>query len=309
MKMLTALRIAVISIACVILVALISLDYTSRFANTDIRNTSVTITNMMKTSGGSGVVVGLLPNESEILTNFHVCDVIKDSGGFVNTVEGSFLINSFLQDNVHDLCIIKINTRLSEFVQISSTSPKMFDELTSVGHPKLLPTIVNKGHLSSKQVINVLWKIKPCEKEDFEKDPMACIFLGGIPSLRTFEASASSLLTQPGSSGSGVFDKNNRLTNLVFAGSGDMAFGFLVPFEYVAGFYNTHGMDKSKKFFKTIDYTKSLDQMMKEEKGRQDFKQNLKDNCKKIEQTPSNELDSLKRTCESILKSINWGSL
>ena len=63
-----------------------------------------------------------------------------------------------------------------------------------------------------------------------------CVMLGGLPVIKNYEAQPISATIQPGSSGSAVFDSNGHIAGLVFAGSGDIGYGFVVPQEYVKYF-------------------------------------------------------------------------
>jgi hypothetical protein len=66
-----------------------------------------------------------------------------------------------------------------------------------------------------------------------------CAIIGKLPVVRRFDARLVSNLIQPGSSGSGVFNHEGELSGVIFAGTGDFSYGFIVPYEYVANFLNT----------------------------------------------------------------------
>lgn len=198
--------------------------------------TTAMITNMERNSGGSGVVLESNPSESLVLTNSHVCEVAK-KGGMVHTETKSAIIVSFKQSEAHDLCLIKVKSDLGINTELASSAPAAFSKASVAGHPLLLPTIITDGHFSHKMVIPVLFRIKKCEQEDLEGDnAFLCMFFGGIPMIRIFEAQAVSATIQPGSSGSAVFNENGQISGLVFAGSGQLAYAFVVPHEYIKYF-------------------------------------------------------------------------
>jgi hypothetical protein len=273
------------------------------FTNNDesnITDTSVTILNMLKNSGGSGVVVGLLDGESEILTNRHVCQLVKDNGGYVISPEGEFLVTKTYASELHDMCIVVISARLSKKANISQKFPQMYDKIVNVGHPKLLPTTITDGYFSSKIRVDIMVDLRECSDEDWKKYPDVCLFVGGMPIIRKYEATSTSVLIQPGSSGSGVFNANKELIGLIFAGSGSLGFGLMVPYQYVTAFYSTNGNGKNRDLFISPNYTKSYNQLLEEQKKQRKFKQEIKNRCL------STKNEKIKPICNVILNTLMW---
>lgn len=202
----------------------------------ELAETSATITNLAGNSGGSGVVLKSRPSESLILTNSHVCNVVKN-GGFVITERKQARVVSYRQSNAHDLCIIKVRVNLHVNTAISNDAPDNFSKAVVVGHPKLSPTIITEGHFTHRISIPVLTDIRKCDEEDYKSGlGMFCIFLGGVPVIKVYEADPVSATIQPGSSGSPVYNEKGDISGLVFAGSGDLAYGYTVPLEYIKYF-------------------------------------------------------------------------
>lgn len=199
--------------------------------------TTAMITNLEGNSGGSGVVLESNADESLVLTNSHVCEVTRN-GGIVRTDTKSAIVVSFQQSEIHDLCLIKVKADLGINTKIADNAPQLFSKASIAGHPQLLPTIVTEGHFSHKVIIPVLFKIKKCEDKDYDNPDlgMFCLFFGGIPIIRIFEAQPVSATIQPGSSGSAVFNSEGNISGLVFAGSGQLAYAYIVPLEYVKFF-------------------------------------------------------------------------
>ncbi len=54
--------------------------------------------------------------------------------------------------------------------------------------------------------------------------------------IKSYEAIAVSNTIQPGSSGSSVYNRRERIGAVIFAGAGDFGYGFAVPHEYVYNF-------------------------------------------------------------------------
>lgn len=201
------------------------------------QDTTVMITNLSENSGGSGSIVFVSKTVSAVLTNGHVCEVVKE-GGYVHTDKDKHLVSSYQVSRIHDLCLVYVSADLHKAAKLSAFVPAPFDEATTSGHPKLAPTIVSKGHFSFKRVISVLTGTRPCtEAEQQSEDTVLfCAFLGGVPIVKTYESVVVSTLVQPGSSGSAVYDLNGNISAVIFASSGDLSYGYAVPYEYVYRF-------------------------------------------------------------------------
>lgn len=198
---------------------------------------TVMITNLTENSGGSGTILSSSTHLSVILTNAHVCEVVKN-GGYVHSYLGKHFVTSYIQSELHDLCLISVkdDLRVSTPIAIKSAGP--YDSAYVSGHPHLLPTIVTKGWFSTKIVVSVMTKVKECTPEQASNidTGLFCLILGGIPVIKTYEATPVSALIQPGSSGSAVYNDTGQLSAVIFAGSGDIGYGLAVPHEYVLDF-------------------------------------------------------------------------
>lgn len=201
---------------------------------------TVKITNLAGNSGGSGSIVEASSAGSVVLTNAHVCGVVK-SGGLVHTLDGkSHFVVSYKESTKHDLCLIEVADDLKVHARLGDEAPKMYDTAITSGHPQLLPNIITYGHFSEKKIIQVMTGWKDCTKADLENPNTAffCIFVGKLPIVKTYEAIAVSTLIQPGSSGSAVYGDNGKIEAVIFAGAGEIGFGFAVPYEFVSAFLN-----------------------------------------------------------------------
>jgi S1-C subfamily serine protease len=204
----------------------------------DIVSNSVTITNIAGTSGGSGTVLHSSETYSEVLTNSHVCNVVKH-GGKVTGPAGSFLVASFGQSKVHDLCLLSVEGNLKAETKIADEAPTAYYESASIsGHPQLMPTVVTKGHFSGRRTISVMRGMKACTPEQ-QNDPntgIICALVGGFPDIMQYDSTLVTATIMPGSSGSGVYNSKNELSAVVFAGAGDLAYAWTVPYESMKNF-------------------------------------------------------------------------
>lgn len=205
--------------------------------NQEYSFTSVMITRYDGRSGGSGVILSSSKSSSKILTNAHVCEVVKN-GGIVRSDYAKGIVKNYKVSTVHDLCLITTNNNFKVNTVVAKDAPEIYEDATAVGHPHLLSTIVTKGHFSEKGLVTIMVGTKKCTVEDSSNPKFApyCAFFGVIPIVKTYESQTASCTIMPGSSGSPVFNANGEIAGLVFAGSGDFGFSQLVPYEYISNF-------------------------------------------------------------------------
>lgn len=207
--------------------------------NQEFSSTSVMITKYDGRSGGTGVIISSERNQSKVLTNAHVCSLLKN-GGIIRSDNMKGVVKSFQVSEIHDLCLITTNTNFRINTVISEIQPEVYDDAIVSGHPHLLPNIVTHGHFSQKEIVNILTGFRKCKLTDvFGENVEYCQHLGVIPIIRSLEAQIVSATIMPGSSGSAVFNAKGELSGLVFAGSGDFGYGMIVPQEYIVSFFET----------------------------------------------------------------------
>lgn len=261
----------------------------------DPKNSSVMITNKDQTHGGTGIVFESRRSGTRILTNDHVCRAIKD-GGLVKTETQTYQVESYLESDVSDLCMIYVAANLHRNVDLSEITPKMFDEAEVVGHPGLLPTVVTQGHFSGREIISVIVGFKECTEEDAQ-DPLKallCAFLGGLPIQKSYESVLVTATIMPGSSGSGVYNSHGQLSGVVFAGQGDLGYAWIVPYEQVMKFVN---VEVHKKKFVNIDQTVPLF-------GQRVQKRiDVRDALKKCNTTSNPKLE---KVCSILKRDVMW---
>lgn len=202
---------------------------------TNATRSTVTITNLDQTSGGSGAILAHNHVVSTILTNAHVCGVVAN-GGYVITDKGTkHVVVRYLKSKTHDLCLIYVAEDLKHSVPVASVPPKKFQPAKIIGHPSLFPTVITTGHFSDKSVIQVTTGMRACTQEDLE-DPMValfCMFFGGLPTVTNYESILVSATIMPGSSGSSIYNESGEVSAVAFAGQGSLGYAFAVPLEYL----------------------------------------------------------------------------
>ncbi len=194
------------------------------------------VTRMDGRSGGSGVILHSSPAGSEVLTNGHVCGVVKN-GGRLTTNTTSAIVASYKLSKYHDLCIISTKENLGVSTRVANSPPNPEDEAIVSGHPALFPTIITRGHFTQHMIIQVMTGMRACTEDEEKGDlAMVCVFLGGIPIVKQYDSQLVSSTIMAGSSGSPVFNSSGEISGLIFAGAGDLSYGFIVPQEYVRYF-------------------------------------------------------------------------
>jgi S1-C subfamily serine protease len=208
-------------------------------------------------SGGTGVIISSSKNNSRILTNAHVCELIKN-GGLIRSERTKGIVKTYQISRIHDLCLITTNTNFKVNTVLANAEPDTYDDAVISGHPHLLPNIVTYGHFSQKELVVIMTKLRPCKIEDTMNADTApyCQIFGGIPVVRQFEAQVVSATIMPGSSGSAVFNSKGEISGLVFAGSGNFGYAMIVPYEYIANFFDVELLEIPVKYPNTdIDLT------------------------------------------------------
>jgi len=205
----------------------------------EFSKTAVMITRFDGRSGGSGVIISSRKNESKILTNKHVCQVVK-TGGIVRNDEKKAVVKYYQESNLHDICLITVNSNFKINTVLATEEPDIYDDAIVSGFPRLLPNIITLGHFSQKEMINIMTGMRMCTPEE-QQNPLTstiCGILNGFPIIKMYEAQVVSNTIQPGSSGSAVFNKNGEIAGLVFAGSGEFGYGHIVSYEYLITFFD-----------------------------------------------------------------------
>jgi len=267
----------------------------------DLTASSVTVTNIAGTSGGTGIILSSSETSSTILTNSHVCKVVE-KGGLVTGRAGSFLVATYKHSNSHDLCLITVDGNLRTSTKIAAKAPIPYYENALIsGHPGLMPNVITGGHFSGRKVIAVMRGIKPCTEEQ-KADPgtaLLCLLVGGVPDVNQYDSTLVTATIMPGSSGSGVYNENKELAGVAFAGSGNLGYAWTVPFESMKNFIDKEAATLEAK---RPDNTLGASIAGGEKKGTSEsiLMQKLKDTCA----TPNKE--KLRDFCQLVDDDIVW---
>lgn len=259
-----------------------------------LAKTTVMVTRLDGRSGGSGVILQSSKNGSDILTNMHVCEVVKN-GGKLTTDTQSANVSSYQASKVHDLCLIHTTTDLGVSTVVASQPAVPYSEAVVSGHPSLYPTLITRGMFSQRVTIPIMYGVRECTEQEWGSElGLVCLFMGGIPVIKIFEAQVISPTIMPGSSGSAVFNAAGEISGLVFAGAGDLSYGFIVPLEYINNFLNNE--------LQNLEINLPNNELNITEI----FKKNSTIKLKELKEICSQTIDNiqLKQVCELVSRSI-----
>jgi S1-C subfamily serine protease len=224
-----------IIIGIIVLVGCMSRGIKVPVTTADYAKTSAMITLPEKNSGGSGVILTSNTSMSTVLTNKHVCQLIQN-GGLVITDQGEYPVHSFRVYKRHDLCLVTVLANLHTSNKLADVPPTIYSNITIAGHPALMPTMVTTGHFANKMIISLMVGVQKCDGTESNDEQLMCLITGKKPLIQAHQAVPVTATIMPGSSGSGAFNDKGEIAGLVFAGSGDLSYGLLVPYEYVKDF-------------------------------------------------------------------------
>jgi len=228
---------------------------------TNLGDSSVMIVNHEVTHGGTGIILRSTSGESSILTNDHVCRAIN-TGGIVISPTGTYQITKMLESELSDLCLISVAADLGVNTKIAQKAPEFYEEAQVSGHPALMPNVISTGHFSGRSIIQVMTGVRKCTDEELSGQlGIICAFFGGIPVVKNFESILVTATIMPGSSGSGVYNKDKELSGVVFAGKSDFGYAWTVPYEQVVNFlFKEHKHLKTKVVSQEINILKEVGQ-------------------------------------------------
>ncbi len=261
---------------------------------TNIQENAAMITNRAMTSGGTGIVMLSENQGSFVLTNDHVCQLVKN-GGVVVSNKTNYQVVSYLESAVNDLCLIYVSDNLHQETDVAVKAPELFSHAVVSGHPALMPTVISEGEFSDKKIIDVVMGFKPCSEEDLNNPStgLMCLFAGGLPLIKSYEAELVSATIMPGSSGSGVYNTQNQLVGVVFAGSGEFGYAWIMPYQALVNFLY---VEVPKTQFKLVNQEVNILQ-------EQDQAHKIKSMKKKCITTVDSKYDYI---CNIVKNSVIW---
>lgn len=204
------------------------------------RKSVVKLTNLERTSGGTGFYLQTPQGKVVTLTNAHVCGLAK-SGIILSTngADTNVLEIQAVYEN-HDLCILTAPESATPLKIASSVRDT--EEIFVLGHPHLEPKSLVRGQVAGVMNVEIVVGVNlECKGSGYKKvevptDSLLRIF--GIESfcVRSLETNPITANTLPGNSGSPVLNGYGHVVGVLFAGREGSGRGYIVPLEYVQKF-------------------------------------------------------------------------
>lgn len=222
-------------------------DYHYSYIRNHVASKVVKITEQYLRSGGTGVHVNTPHGQTLILTNAHVCEVENEKGVvFVTDESGRTMPRRVIEKSEFtDLCIVEGMPGASG-LNLGS-KPSIGEIVAVIGHPRLAPTTVSRGELTSQQLITVLdHALNPNDPKDTCNLPKNKIvtmmsFFGPVEVCAIeINAYLSNIVILPGNSGSPLVNKYGNLIGLAFAGDNEVHWAAIVAFEDIEKFLGNY---------------------------------------------------------------------
>ena len=168
------------------------------------------VMNLDQRVGGTGFSIKTALGKTVVLTNEHVCGI--EAYKIVKTPTRKYRLKVLKVSTKHDLCIIEGLPEMGT-LSLGNTS-SIGDTIAIVGHPRLTPLQVSRGHITT--------------------DIMKEVFSEGILNVQYTNAPA-----YPGNSGSPVVNFFGNVVGILFAGYGPHM-GMIIPVKDVKLFLDNN---------------------------------------------------------------------
>lgn len=223
--MLKHLKIAIASIvtaSATLLLAINAPQIHNSYLRYEVGNSVVQVLRPDGQGGGTGFAVKAASGKEYIATNKHVCEAAINGWMKISQQGGiSGFKKVVYKDNIHDLCLIEGDKRLSP-LDIGS-NPSKGDFIHIVGHPGLRQLTVSSGEYIGPDFVTLLDNVKTraqCKGTVEEAPPIMQILLGiEFLCIRKYSSFATTAVAYPGNSGSPVVNKYGNVIGVLFAGS------------------------------------------------------------------------------------------
>ncbi len=187
-------------------------------------------------SGGTGFELQGPSGRTYTVTNRHVCGLAEN--GIMSAqskyTQRTTLLRILEISKDHDLCILEGIPNVTGY-KVAATPAHNYEAVYAIGHPHLAPNTYSSGLVRERTPIELLADIKDmkdCVGKLKIREVPVFIFVIQV-CIEEVDSISTSMVIYPGNSGSPVFNDDNYVVGVVFAGSNEDHYGFYVPYEYL----------------------------------------------------------------------------
>lgn len=190
----------------------------------------VKVTNQAGTGGGTGFYVKAPSGAIYLLTNAHVCRDDEKEGRYVGNVP---VVTIDVSPRA-DICLMSVPRgidRAPAALDMRDGPPYPGELVSASGYPQLFPLAITTGEYQGNDKIMIADTLV-AHPALCGEDQRAIFVLFGFLCLSEYEAYVTTVLIQPGNSGSPLVDQKGSVVGIMFAGD-ENGRGFAVPFEEI----------------------------------------------------------------------------
>lgn len=188
-------------------------------------------------SGATGFIVQGKSGKTYVMTNNHVCG-LEEQGTILGTYQGyEYPLQVLKRYEMNDLCVMSAPSPAKKGFKIAK-SYELGETAYAIGHPQLEPLSISVGELSDTILVKIVMKVnadkKDCTGPTYEYNtediPSVARFMG-VESLciRKLIANTSSIVIEPGNSGSPIINIWGSVIGVVFAANDHGTRSYVVP--------------------------------------------------------------------------------
>ncbi len=198
-------------------------------------------------SGATGFIVTGKSGKVYVMTNNHVCGLEEQGDIFGTYREKEYPLKVIKRYPYNDLCVMTPPSTAMKGFKIAK-SYELGESAFAIGHPQLEPLSISVGELSDIITVRIVVKVNAKKEEcsgptytlDTEHIPPLAMLMG-IENLcvRAVLANTSSIIIEPGNSGSAILNIWGSVIGVAFAANDHGTRSYIVPLYDLKNFLET----------------------------------------------------------------------